>query len=403
MMSQTALPSTKPHAVGLSAERLGQLGDVLAREVAGGRLPGAVALVARRGKVAYVGSFGRRDPASDAAMSVDSIFRVYSMTKPIVSVAAMMLVEQGLALLADPLAKYMPAFAGAKVAVERAEPGDRRPRLDLVPAARPVTLQDLLRQTSGYTYEHTATEALKPLYHEAGTARRDQNLGDLAGKLATLPLTFQPGTRWRYGHSTDLLARVIEIITGKRLGEALNEMILQPLGMKDSGFFVPESERHRLAEPFAKDPESGAAVSLIPVNAPPQLESGGGGLVSTAEDYLKFLLTLARGGGYAGGRLLSRKTIEWMTADHLGGAATVDLSLLPIGYGFGLGFAVRREAGVANMAGSRGEYFWGGVAGTTFFIDPQEQLVGVFMMQGPGQRDYFRTLFRNLVYAAIDD
>ena len=174
MISPTVLPSTEPQAVGLSAERLGHLGDVLSREAAGGRLPGAVALVARRGKLAYITSVGRRDPAGEAAMSVDSIFRVYSMTKPVVSVAAMMLVEQGRALLADPLAKYLPAFAGTKVAVERPEPGGARPRFELVPAERPVTLQDLLRQTSGYTYEHTATEALKPLYREAGTARRDQ-------------------------------------------------------------------------------------------------------------------------------------------------------------------------------------------------------------------------------------
>jgi CubicO group peptidase (beta-lactamase class C family) len=382
--------------LGLSSARLARIDAAFGGEAAKGRIPGAVALVALRGKIASFTACGVRDPASRAPMTKDAIFRIYSMTKPIVSVAAMMLVEEGKLLISDPLAKFVPEFADSKVAVERGG------KLDLVPAERPVTVQDLLRHTSGITYVHTAAGPLQNLYEEAKVARRDQTNADLAARLGALPLAFQPGSRWRYGHSTDLLGRVVEVVTGQRLGEALASMVLKPLGMNDTAFFQPRDKQDRLAEPFAKDPESGAAVNLIATREPPQLESGGGGLTSTAGDYARFLAMVANGGTLDGTRLLGRKTIELMRSDHLG-KAEGDPPLLPVGYGFGLGFAVRRQAGLANFPGSVGEYYWSGVAGTAFWIDPQEELFVVLMTQGPGQREATRLLFRNLVYAAIVD
>jgi CubicO group peptidase (beta-lactamase class C family) len=333
-------------------------------------------------------------------MTKNAIFRIYSMTKPIVSVAAMMLVEEGRLLLSDPLSRYLPEFARMKVASERADG-----RLDLVPATRPITLQDLLRHTSGITYEHMATGALQRRYADAKTSHRDQTNADLAARLATVPLAEEPGTHWRYGHSTDILGRVLEVVSGQTLGDCLAERVLRPLGMEETGFAVPAGAHDRIAEPLPKDPESGAPVTLRDVREPPRLESGGGGLVSTTADYARFLQMLAHGGALDGVRLLSRKTVEYMTADHLGPIAPAPSmqSMLPVGYGFGLGFAVRRDIGIASVAGSAGHYYWTGVAGTSFWIDPTEGLFAILMTQGPGQREYFRALFRNLVYAAIVD
>lgn len=400
MSAAAPLPTACPEEVGLATPRLARIGEALGREIERHRIPGAVALVARRGKLAYFESFGARDPASGAPMGKDAIFRIYSMTKPIVSVAAMMLVEEGRLLLSDPLARYLPEFAEMKVATGRPDG-----RLDLVPAARPITLQDLLRHTSGITYEHMATGALQRRYTDARTSRRDQTNADLAARLATVPLAEEPGTRWRYGHSTDLLGRVLEVVSGRSLGALLAERVLLPLGMTETRFSIPAEDHHRLAEPFPKDPETGTPVTLIEVKEPPQLESGGGGLTSTAADYARFVLMLASGGTLDGVRLLSRKTVEYMAADHLGAIAPAPsmLSMLPEGFGFGLGFAVRRKAGIATVPGSPGQYYWSGVAGTSFWIDPAEQLFAVLMTQGPGQREYFRALFRNLVYGAIAD
>jgi CubicO group peptidase (beta-lactamase class C family) len=399
-MTAAPLPSARPEEVGLAAPRLARIGEALGREIEHKRIPGAVALVARRGKLAYFESFGVRDPASGAPMEKDAIFRIYSMTKPIVSVAAMMMVEEGRLLLSDPLGRYLPDFAEMKVATGRADG-----RLDLVPAARPITLQDLLRHTSGVTYEHMATGALQRRYSDARTSRRDQTNAELAARLATVPLADEPGTRWRYGHSTDLLGRVLEVVSDRTLGDCLAERVLSPLGMTETRFSVPAGDHHRLAEPFPKDPESGAPVSLIDVKAPPQLQSGGGGLTSTTADYTRFVQMLANGGTLDGVRLLSRKTVDYMAADHLGAIAPAPsmLSMLPEGFGFGLGFAVRREAGIATVPGSVGQYYWSGVAGTSFWIDPAEQLCAILMTQGPGQREYFRALFRNLVYGAVAD
>jgi CubicO group peptidase (beta-lactamase class C family) len=396
-ISTPSLPRAAPEEVGLSRERLQRLGDVLRGEVDSGRVPGAVALVARRGKLAYLDAFGVRDPANSAAMRTDDIFRIYSMTKPIVSVAAMMLWEEGQFLLGDPLPKYLPEFAERKVAVEREDGG-----IELVPAERDITLQDLLRHTSGLTYEFRGNAPVQKMYMNAKVFRRNQTNADQAATLAGLPLMHQPGTRWEYSRSTDVLGRVIEVLTGQNLGEVLAERILRPLGMVDTDFHVPPPKHPRLAEAFERDPETGTAVQLLEVHAKPSFESGGGGLVSTAIDYARFLQMLLNGGTLDGVRLLSRKTVEYMTADHLGPITGASDLLIP-GYGFGLGFAVRRHAGIAQVPGSVGQYYWGGLAGTTFWVDPAEALFAVLLIQAPGQREYYRVLFRDLVYAAFAD
>jgi CubicO group peptidase (beta-lactamase class C family) len=395
-MSSFPLPRATPEDIGLSTAGLARLGRVMQGEVERGLVPGAVALIARRGQLAYFESFGRRDPASGAAMAADSIFRIYSMTKPIVSVAAMMLWEEGRFLLSDPIAKYLPELGNVRVAVEQGAD------IGQVDAERPITIQDLLRHTSGLTYEFRGNGPVHKMYTAARIYSRDQTNADQVAALSKLPLLHQPGTKWEYSRSTDVVGRLIEVLSGMSLGQFLQQHLFAPLGMTDTAFHVPVPLQARLAEAFAKDPETGSGVQLINVKSAPKFESGGGGLVSTAADYARFLQMLLSLGRLDGLRYLSRKTIELMTADHLGSITGAPDLLLP-GYGFGLGFAVRLQPGIAHVPGSVGQYFWGGLAGTTFWVDPAEQLFAIMMIQAPGQRDYYRTLFRDLVYAAFDD
>jgi CubicO group peptidase (beta-lactamase class C family) len=390
------LPSAAPHEVGLSARQLGRITEALGRAIEGRRAPGITALIARRGKIAYFEALGLRDPAVIAPMAKDTIFRIYSMTKPIVSVAAMMLFEDGRFLLSDPLAKYIPEFAKPKVGIERDG------RLELVPAARDITIQDIFCHTSGLTYGFRGNSLVQKLYQDVMPSLRGKSTAEAVAAFAKLPLAYQPGTRWEYSHSTDVLGRLVEIWSGVSLSDFLRQRIFKPLNMIDTGFYVPESQHARLAEPFAKDPDTGAPVDLSDVRRKPTFESGGGGLASTTLDYARFSQMLLNGGTLDGQRLLSRKTLEYMTADHLNGLpGTFDL-LVP-GYGFGLGFTVRLYTGIAQTPGSIGQYSWGGLAGTTFWVDPAEQLYAVLMIQAPHARVYMRTLFRDMVYAAIED
>ena len=328
-------------------------------------------------------------------MRPDAIFRIYSMTKPIVSAALMMLVEEGRVFISEPLAKFIPEFADVKVGVEAGG------KLKLVAAERAITLQDLLRHTSGLTYGFTGDSLVQKRYLKAPFGP-DLDSAGVAAALAGLPLIAQPGARWDYSHSTDVLGRVVELISGQSLGVHLQERIFGPLGMADTGFFAPEASHERLAEPFDADPDTGAAVKLVDKRAPPKFESGGGGLVSTIADYLRFMHLFYNGGALDGVRLLGRRTVAHMTSDHLGSEIPVNRNLLLLpGHGFGLGFAVRVAPGMAPSAGTVGEYFWGGIAGTSFWIAPQEELAAIMLIQAPGQRDYYRQLFRNLVYAAL--
>jgi len=392
----TPLPSARPEEVGLNQSALDRLSAALHERTVSGHLPGAVALVARHGKVAYCNAFGRLDPASDAPMTTDAIFRIYSMTKPIVSVAVMMLWEEGRVLLSDPISKYIPSFADTKVGVIEGS------SYTLARPLQPITVQDLLRHTSGLTYEFRGATPIHKAYAEARIARLKQSNEDQANGLAALPLRHQPGTVWEYSRSTDVLGRLVEVVSGQTLGAFLSDRILVPLGMTDSAFSVPEPHRHRIAEAFAKDPENNTNVALLDIRRPAIFESGGGGMVATTMDYARFCAMLLGNGRLGDARLLGRKTLELMTSDHLGPICGPP-DLLPPGHGFGLGFAVRTSAGLAPFPGSVGNYYWSGAAGTSFWVDPVERLFAVLMIQAPVQREYYRVLFRDLVYAAIAD
>ena len=391
-----SLPEARPETLGLSRPRLQAMSDAFKREIDKGTVPGVSVLVARRGQIGWFEALGKQSPVAAAPMARDSIFRIFSMTKPIVSVAIMALVEDGHLLLGDAVAKFIPEFASQQVGV--LEDG----KLQLVPPARPMTVQDLLRHTSGLTYEHQGDGPVHKLYQESRVRSRKITNAEHAALVASFPLVCQPGAEFNYSRSTDILGRIIEVVSGKSLGTFLAKRVLAPLQMAETGFSTSEANAGRLAEPFAADPWTGDKVALFNMLERPAMESGGGGLVSTTMDYARFCLMLRNGGTLDGNRIIGRKTLELMTSDHLGPHVQTNGTLLSPGHGFGLGFAVRREAGIAPFPGSVGQYFWSGIAGTFFWIDPKEDLFAVFMSQGPGQRDYTRTLVRDLVYAAVE-
>ncbi|MFO1111029.1 MAG: serine hydrolase domain-containing protein [Bradyrhizobium sp.] len=390
------LPTARPEAIGLSSQRLQKLSDAFKREVDKGTLPGATVLVARKGQIGWFDAIGRQSPLAAAPMAHDTIFRIFSMTKPIVSIGIMQLLEDGHFLLNDPVAKFIPEFSETKVGVEN------NGKLELVPAKRQMTVQDLLRHTSGLTYDHTGSGLVQQLYQQSRLRSRKITNAEHATMLAAMPLICQPGAEWNYSRSTDILGRIIEVVSGKTLGAYLTECILAPLQMAETAFYTGEQNAGRLAEPFAKDPWNGEDVKLFNMLEKPVMESGGGGLVSTTMDYARFCQMLLNGGSLDGVRIIGRKTLELMASDHLAADVVIKGDLVPAGHRFGLGFAVRTEAGIAPFLGSAGQFFWSGMAGTFFWIDPAEELFAVFMMQGPGQRQHTRSLVRNLVYAAVE-
>lgn len=379
----------------LNRSSLARLRATLQSHIDRQRIPGAIAVVALGGHVELFEALGRQDPQTGAAMKDDAIFRIYSMTKPIVSLATLILAEEGGLQLADPVSKYLPEFANQQVAVE--EGGAVR----LQPSRREATVHDLLRHTAGLSYEFLGSNAVQRQYEAADITNRSRTNAEFCKVLAAMPLADQPGTRWQYSRATDVLGALIEVAAGQPLGALLQQRILGPLGMKDTAFSVPQDQWHRTAEPFANDPDSGDAVVMMDGREVPRFESGGGGLLSTAADYTRFLQLMRNRGSLEGTRLVSRKTIEWMTSDHLGAIPANGDLLLP-GYGFGLGFSVRTHAGLAPQPGSVGQYFWSGIGGTSFFVDPAEDLFAMLLTQAPNQRIFFRNLFRHLVYAALD-
>jgi CubicO group peptidase (beta-lactamase class C family) len=399
-MTAVTLPIGAPAANGFSPERTSNLLQVLQSEVDRQRLPGAVALIARRGQVVLHQALGYQNPMAATPMALDSIFRIYSMTKPLVSVAVMQLMERGELLLSDPVAKYLPEFANLQLAVQVDGQPVLRP-----PKAAP-TVQDLLRHTAGLTYEILGSEPIQKLYAQAQFGARTHSNAEFSKALSAMPLMFEPGTVWEYSRATDLLGALVEVVSGQTLGAFLQQHILGPLGMVDTAFHVPPDKHHRIAEPFEKDPDGGIAMRLMDVRQPARMEAGGAGLASTAMDYARFCQCLLSGGTLDGYRMLAPSTVRLMTADHLGDIGPYRAGrsgeLLPPGHGFGLGFAVRTHDGIAAVAGSKGLYFWGGIAGTTFFVDAAQDLYAIMMIQAPNQRDYYRPLFRNLVYAALD-
>lgn len=390
------LPETKPDSLGLSPLRLQRMSDVFRREIDKGTMPGATIMVARGGQIGWFDALGRQNPTEGRTMAQDSIFRIFSMTKPIVSVGVMMLLEEGHFLLDDPIAKFIPEFANQKVGVEN------NGKLDLVPVQRPITIQDLLRHTSGITYEHTGNGLVQQLYQQSRVRSRKITNAEHAALVASLPLICQPGAEWNYSRSTDILGRLIEVVSGKSLGAFLNQRILAPLQMTETAFHTAAENAPRLAEPFATDPWNGDKVQLFNMLETPVMESGGGGLVSTTMDYARFAQMLLNGGELDGTRIIGRKTLEYMASDHLDPSVEIKGTLTQPGHSFGLGFGVRTEVGIAPFSGSVGQFFWSGMGGTFFWIDPKEDLFAIFMSQAPGQRVYTRTLVRNLVYAAIE-
>ena len=392
------LASAKPEQVGLSSERLARLTAILRADVEKGTIPGAILLVARKGKIAVFEPIGVRDPQTKAPMTRDAIFRIYSMSKPITSVATMMLVEDGRCALTDPVSKYIPELGGLKVAVEKPDAP-----LELVPARREMTIHDLLRHTSGLTYGFFGSGQVKKMYVESKVWNDYPTNEELVNRLAKLPLANQPGTVWDYSHATDVLGRLIEVISKKSLYEFEKERLLDPLGMKDTAFYVTDPTKHdRIVEPFANDRNFGIEADLNDPRVVQKWESGGGGMVSTTMDYARFAQMLMNGGALDGKRILSPKTVAYMTADHLGTVISPGPLYLPgPGFGFGLGFGVRKEAGVSPFPGSIGEYNWGGAAGTYYWADPKEEMFVLFMMQSPKQRVPYRALLKNMIYGAI--
>lgn len=378
-----------PHA-------LSRMRSVLQRQVDQGLLPGAVALVYRHGQTVLHEAVGALRPGQGApAMATDSVFRIYSMTKPIASLVALMLMEEGRLLLSHPVAHYLPAFAGQRVYDHATGTA--------VPAAREATVHDLLRHTAGLSYAWDVG-TVPDAYRAARIGSRRLGNAAQAAALGPLPLVHQPGSAWEYSRATDVLGAVLEAVEGASLGQILRQRVFDPLGMHDTGFAVPPHRQANLAEPFAHDPQTGAAVRLNDVSSPPTFESAGGGLVSTAADYARFL-QLMLGRGTAPGpdgpiRFVSRATVDFMTADHLGDIPAMG-DILPAGHGFGLGVAVRRATGLATAPGSAGTYRWSGMAGTCFFVDPAEDLFALLLTQAPGQLRYLCELYPALVYAAL--
>jgi CubicO group peptidase (beta-lactamase class C family) len=411
------LPAAKPEQVGMSADKLAKIGQVLKREVDQGKLPGAVVMVARKGKLVYADAVGFQDKGAGTPMSRDSIFRIYSMTKPLASVAAMMLVEDGTIQLTDPVAKFLPGWDKMQVSTATLDPMSQRVVYGLVPAQRAMTVQDLLRHTSGLAYgEITQNGPVKDAYAKSGMYKpafdyesRDLTPQEQVERLGRAPLAQQPGTIWEYSVSVDALGRVVEAASGKPLEVFLEERLFKPLKMTDTAFHVPANKMSRLAQPFPTDPASGATNKLIDVSQPPKNASGGAGAVSTAADYLRFCQAMLNGGQLDGARVLARPTVQLMTSDHLGSRIATpvqpgELLLGTPGYTFGLGFAVRQGNGVAGVPGSAGEFMWAGYAGTYFWADPKEEVCGVYMTQAPSPiRAYYRKLFKQLVYNAIND
>lgn len=408
-----ALPTASPESVGLSSERLARLTQTFKDEVAQGRLPGVVMMVARKGKLVYAEALGMQDKAAGIPMAKDSIFRIYSMTKPLASVAAMILVEEGRMQLTDPVSKFLPAFKSMQVSVARAEPEFARLSYTQVAADREMTVQDLLRHTSGLAdAEVTANAPVKDAYAKSGLFKpagpsyesRELTPAEHVDRVSKAPLIHQPGTYWEYSIATDVLGRVVEAVSGKSLGEFLDERLFKPLKMADTAFWVPPAKIKRLAQTA---PE--VTIKTLDMTQQPKNDGGAAGGVSTGPDYVRFTQMILNGGRLDGARILSRSTVALMTSDHLGTRIGTSVTpgevLLQVpGYTFGLGFAVRQGPGVAGVLGSQGEFMWGGWAGTFFWGDPKEELVGVYLTQAPGPvRPFYRRLFKNLVYQAIND
>jgi CubicO group peptidase (beta-lactamase class C family) len=387
-----------------SPQGLERIGSFFADEVSSGRLPGAVVLIQQRGRVVYLGCFGARDAVTGAPMSPDTIFAIHSMTKPLTTLAAMMLVDAGKLALDDPLSKYIRSFASVKVGLESTGP-DGRPTLELVAPDRPITIKDLLRHTSGIGYDEIGGELIRNAYTQARLLDGGFDNDALAERIAKLPLGRQPGTLWRYGYSTDVLGRVIEIVSGQSLYQFQKQHIFDPLGMTSTKYVLEtDAERARMAEPLPSDMVLVDAERRRRAN--PARESGGGGLVSTIIDYARFAQMLLNGGELDGRRYLSAAAFKAMTTDQIGPESGVarDFFYYPgDGFGFGFGVAVRTGPGNARPSppGSIGELKWDSGSGTYFGVDPKLGMIYLMMQQTETERGRITRDFKKLVYDAF--
>lgn len=398
--SAGSIGKASPAAAGFSSERLARITDYFNHEVSTGKIPGAIVLIQRKGQPAYYEAFGVRNVANKAPMTPDTIFTLFSMTKPITSVAALMLVEQGKLALDDEVGQYVKGFYTIKVGEEKPGP-DGKPELSLVEPKRPILIHDLLRQSAGIPYASLAYGVVKKPYDDADLMSGKFTNAEVADKIAALPLISQPGDYWTYGHATDVLGRVIEVVSGKSLYQFEKENLLDPLGMTNTSFFITEPSRQALfAEPLPNKHDK--------LDRDPRIvtkwESGGGGMVSSMADYARFVQMLLNRGELNGKRILARKTVDLMTANHIGEAAGIKPWVYYFpggGYGFGLGVAVRTEAGVSHWAGSVGEYEWSGGSGTYFLVDPKEDMFAILMIQSPSQRGRIQSALKSLIYGAL--
>jgi CubicO group peptidase (beta-lactamase class C family) len=405
---------SKPEEAGFSSERLARITQFFQSEVDKGAIPGGVIVVARNRKVVYRQAIGYQDREKKTPMKTDAIFRIFSMTKPITSVAVMMLAEEGKIDVMAPVAQYLPEFKDVKVGVEKTDPATGKPTLELEAPARPMNVQDLLRHTSGIIYGPFGNNLVHQAYNQANLFDSGQTLAEFITKLSKLPLAHQPGTTWEYGMSVDVLGRVVEVVSGMPFDRFLEERITKPIGMPDTAFYLSEAQTPRIAEPQV-DPATGKRPQFADVQNLTKDKvkwfSGGGGLLSTAADYSHFCQMLVNGGELKGVRLLSPKTLAIMTSDQIPPGAshvgmlegTQDMSPIPeLGQSFGLGFALRTNVGHSAVSGSVGDYFWAGAGGTYFWVDPREKLFAIEMLQMPfvpaGQ---YRRALRELVYGAL--
>jgi CubicO group peptidase (beta-lactamase class C family) len=392
------LPRASPEEVGLSSERLERVSQVFQGYADERRLAGASGMVIRHGKVVWEDAWGLRDLAAGDPLEMDDIFRIYSMSKPITSVAVMMLYEEGRFFLDDPVGRYLPELANLPVA--RLADARGPDSIPTEPATRPMTIRDLLRHTSGLTYGSFSNTAVDQVYRRVEVLGQT-TLAAMVTELGKIPLAYQPGSRWNYSVSTDVLGRLVEVLSGQPFDVFLRERIFEPLRMTDTGFFVEPSERDRFAELYGHvGQERRLEVAQGRPYAPDEtFFSGGGGLVSTAWDYARFAQMLLNGGELDGARVLSPTTVALMTTDHI---RSDGASFLADGWGFGLGFTVKNQPALDGLPDSVGTHYWFGVAGTSFWIDPAQDLIGIFMIQINPNRDVnFRDQFKRLVYQAV--
>jgi CubicO group peptidase (beta-lactamase class C family) len=401
------LPVAEPEAVGMSSQRLERIGQTLRADIDKGRMPGAVVAIARKGKLLYYQAFGFLDKAAGTPMRKDAIFSIASMTKPMTSVATMLLVEEGRLFITDPVGAYLPALGKMPVAVMKTDASGQTV-VDTVPAKRVMTIQDLMRHTSGLTYGGRGTTAVHKMYPASSeSAPRDYTGAEFIEKLGTLPLLHHPGTVWEYSFSTDVLGLLVEAVTKQSLGQFLDTRVFKPLGMVDTGFVVPSEKVSRYAKVLPNDPDTGKPQSTVGRTKPTKFECGGGCAVSTVADYLRFAQMLLNRGKLGSAQILGRKSVELMVADHLGPEIQNNVEKTDptrAGFGFGLGFAVRRAPGISGILGSPGDINWGGARGTYFWVDSKEELVVVFMAHTPGPtRLHYRKVINALALQALVD